>query len=417
MRFLTLSIVAITALFLWGAAVLSAQEREFTDVSQAIKKEQENLENAKRRNQQALNRSNILRNQASETNPSSRRFNLQKQAINADIMAARANLDAARARIAIITQRQSLQQRRLAQQTSPILRLMGALENMTRRPATMMLMQPQSLDDYVHLRAVMASVQPQIAAQTAGLRGQIDLQKTLRDQQKIALASLDEAQEELNRQQASLAGLEAGNVDGALNEQAALEFEKAIIAGERARDIVENIDNIRDDDEVLSALSRLDGPKLRSNTAKLQETQKDNKRDNKRAYIIPQNVQIASGFGELSETGYRERGIRMMVPPSSDIMAPASGVVKYADIYRNFGQIIIIEHGGGWATLITNLASLNVAKGQKVDQNSIVGTSKNSARNRARNSARNSADNNDNAILIELRRNGRPMDIMALVLQ
>lgn len=396
MRIIAILAVMLIGVFLAGFATLSAQIEQRAEISAEVRQEQRNLANAKKRNAEALARSNILRNQANETTQAARRFELQKNAIDADINAALANLDAARARIAIIGQRQSLQQRQLAQETSPILRLMGALENMTRRPSTLMMMQPQSLDDYVHLRAVMASVQPKIAEQTAGLRAQIDLQQSLRNQQKIALTSLRQAEGELSEQQKILAQLESSST-GTVNADNAIEFERTIAAGERARDIVDNIDNIQKDDTALAALSILDGPKPRENEAAVALAA----RDRRQAYLIPANAEIRSGFGELNETGYRERGIRMSVAASSEIFAPASGTINYAGDYRNFGNIIIIEHGGGWTTLITNMASLNVKKGQKVDQKTAIGIAK----------------NNDNEILLELRRNGRPMDIMALAMQ
>ncbi len=415
MRIAILFICLIMASFF--TAALLGQNVDPQSVSMQVIQEQRKLRAAKERNKISLDRSNRLRNKAIESNSERERFNFERQAINADIEAARANLDAARARIVIITQRQSIQQRELAQQTSPILHLMGALENMTRRPATLMIMQPQSLDDYVHLRAIMASVQPKIEQQTAGLRAQISLQQSLRSQQKLALESLEDAQKDLAAQQASLAQLEGSsrNQSGELNATAALEFERAIAAGERARAIVESIDNIQQDDEALAVLSVLDGPKLRNGDG---VSRRAIKRSNKNkmpnsmvsdsmmsetmisAYILPARAQIRSGFSELSVNGYRERGIRMMVPASSAIKAPASGTIEYAGVYRNFGRIVIIEHGGGWATLITNMAAVYVDEGQTINQGDDIGTAKSI----------------DNEILIELRRNGRPMDIMALVL-
>ena len=364
-------------------------------VSEEVAQQQRNLAAAKERNREALARSNAIRSQADSVSREADRFALEKRAVSADINAAQANLDAARARIAIIISRQNVQQRLLAQQTSPILRLMGALENLTRRPASLMVLQPQSLEDYIHVRAVMASVKPRIARQTASLRGQIDLQKNLREQQKIALQSLEKAQSELSERQESLAQLEANsrNQAGALNANAAVEFERAIAAGERARDIVENIDNIQENEEVLAALSVLNGPQLKEGLPIIRTGQ-----DAKLAYILPKSAQIVSGFGEISKNGYRERGISLSVPPRSTIVAPASGTVNYAGKYRNFGHIVIIEHGGGWNSLITNMASLNVSEGQKIDQGSTIGTSKISG----------------NEILMELRRNGRPMDILAI---
>ena len=104
------------------------------------------------------------------------------------------------------------------------------------------------------------------------------------------------------------------------------------------------------------------------------------------------------GFGELSESGFRERGITLNVAAASQILAPAGGVINYAGKYRNFGHIVIIQHGGGWTSLITNMASLNVTKGHKISQGGVVGMAK----------------NGDSNITIELRRNDRAMDIMAI---
>lgn len=393
MRYWIISICALVILILTSQHI--AAQNSANQVSAEVAKAQRNLADAKKRNRRALERGNTLRSQANLVSRDADRFALEKQAINADINAAQANLDAARARIAIIANRQNDQQRMLAQQTSPILRLMGALENLTRRPTSLMVLQPQSLEDYIHVRAVMASVQPRIASQTASLRGQIDLQQSLRDQQKIALQSLEVAQSDLSDRQDSLAQLEvgSGNQSRSLDADTALEFERAIAAGERARDIVENIDNIQGDEEVLAALSVLDGPKLRDNPPISAAIAPQ-----KPAYILPASSKILSGFGELSKNGYRERGISLSVAPRTGIIAPASGTINYAGQYRNFGHIVIIEHGGGWSSLITNMASLNVSKGDKIDQGSSVGTSK----------------NNDNKIVMELRRNGRPMDILAI---
>ena len=78
---------------------------------------------------------------------------------------------------------------------------------------------------------------------------------------------------------------------------------------------------------------------------------------------------------------------------------PAAGRVTYAGKYRSFGQIVIIEHGGGWTSLVTNLASLNVRKGASIAQGAQLG--------------RTRVDQSE--ITLELRRNGRVMDIAALV--
>jgi septal ring factor EnvC (AmiA/AmiB activator) len=117
------------------------------------------------------------------------------------------------------------------------------------------------------------------------------------------------------------------------------------------------------------------------------------------AYRLPAKGVLASGFHELNPTGYRERGIRLIVVPSAPVVAPAAGRVIFAGPYRSYGQIVIIEHGSGWTTLITNLDSVQVAKGGFVVQGSTLGIS----------------GSDVPQIGVELRKNGRVMDVAALL--
>jgi len=115
--------------------------------------------------------------------------------------------------------------------------------------------------------------------------------------------------------------------------------------------------------------------------------------------MLPAKGNVVSGFHELNTTGYRERGIRMAVAAATPVVAPAAGKISFAGHYRSYGQIVIIEHGKGWNTLITNLGAVQVSKGASVAKGAVLGTS-----------------GDDTAeIGVELRKNGRVMDIAALL--
>ncbi len=47
-------------------------------------------------------------------------------------------------------------------------------------------------------------------------------------------------------------------------------------------------------------------------------------------------------------------------------MAPADGVVKFADSFKGFGRVIIMSHKNGYNTVMTNLGTLDVLVGQDV---------------------------------------------------
>jgi septal ring factor EnvC (AmiA/AmiB activator) len=360
----------------------------------SLDSQQQALRDAKKRANVAERHSEMLRQEASNATDAADRLVAQRAVLSAEIDAAAAQIDAANVRMAIISRRQRAQRTQLGQKSEPMLRLNAALQQMTGRPTALMIAQPGQRQDYIHLRAVMATVQPEITRRTSALRQQITIQNELRSQELVALKSLDSARTRLSSRRASLAKLE-GNVRGRagnLSANAAIEFEQAIAQGERARDIVENIDTLRMSGEKAAALTALDGPVLRAAPGMAQSPAK-------RAYLLPVRADLIFGFSELNGTGYRERGLRLSLPPSSPVAAPAAGRISYAGRYRSFGQIVIVEHGGGWTTLVTNLAVLSVAKGATVAQGAILGQTR----------------EDQSEITLELRRNGRVMDIAVLV--
>jgi murein hydrolase activator len=356
--------------------------------------QQEALRDAKAKAQKAERRSELLRQEASNAENAADRIVAQRAVLSAEIAAAEAQIEAANARIAIIGERQRMQRSKLGEESEPVLRLNAALQQMTSRPTALMMAQPGQRSDYIHLRAVMATVQPEIIRRTGALRQQIAVQNELRAQELVALKSLRDARSRLSSRRAALARLEgeARGKAGDLSADAAIEFEQAIAQGERARDIVGRIDSLRLGSEKAGELASLDGPVLRQGAATPRSADRN-------AYMLPAKGNVVSGFNELNTTGYRERGIRLALGPSTPVVAPAAGKVSFAGRYRSYRQIVIIEHGNGWNTLITNLDAVQVAEGTSVIQGAVLGTS-----------------GDDGAeIGIELRKSGRVMDIAALL--
>ena len=355
--------------------------------------QQDALRAAQEKALRAERRSELLRQEASNAESTADRLVAQRAVLSAEIDAAEAQIAAATARIAIISRQQALQRAQLGGESEPVLRLNAALQQMTGRPAVLM-MQPGQREDYVHVRAVMATVQPQIIRRTSDLRQHIAVQSELRAQEYRALKSLGDARSRLKSRQTDLARLQsaAGGKAGALSANAAIAFEQAIAQGERARDIVGRMDIQRLSAEKASELAALDGPMLRPGRATKAVAAGT-------AYILPARGKLLSGFNELNATGYRERGVRIALANDLRVVAPAAGTVSFAGRYRSYGRIVIIEHGNGWNSLITHLGSTQVKKGQAVSQGFVLG----------------SATSDAPEIGVELRKNGRVMDIATIL--
>jgi septal ring factor EnvC (AmiA/AmiB activator) len=354
----------------------------------------EALREAKSRATAAEARSEVLRQEAANAEATADRLVARRAALAAEIDAANAQIATANARIAIITRRQKAQAALLGEAYAPMLRLNALLQNMTRQPVSLLLARPGDRRDYVRLRAAMASIEPVIASRTAALRSQMALQRELQQQERVAIRSLGKARADLASRRKALAALESTSRGKALtlNADAALEFERAIGQGERARDLVERIDAERESGQLAAELANYAGPRPRLGGGKAKSAASS-------AFMLPVSGRLVSGFGELNPTGYRERGIRFAVEPDARVIAPAAGKVTFAGRYRSFGNIVIIEHGNGWASLVTGIEHLGVEAGVQVRQGTLIGH----------------AGGSEPEIMIELRRNGRVIDIAALL--
>jgi murein hydrolase activator len=352
------------------------------------------LREAKQRAAAAEERSEALRQEAATAEAAVDRLVARRAALGAEIDAANAQIATARVRIAIIARRQRAQSALLGEANAPLLRLNALLQKMTQQPVSLLLARPGDRRDYVRLRAAMASIEPVILARTDALRDQMALQKQLQQQEQVAIGSLRKARAELANRRKALASIENDSRGRALslNADAAIEFERAIGQGERARDLVERIDADRESGQNAAALAEFDGPEPRAGAKAVAA-------GSSKAYLLPVTGRVLSGFGELNPNGYRERGVRLAVDAEARVIAPAAGRISFAGRYRSFGNIVIIEHGGGWATLVTGLERLGVEAGSRVGQGAILGY----------------AAEEEPEIMIELRRNGRVMDIAALL--
>jgi len=54
----------------------------------------------------------------------------------------------------------------------------------------------------------------------------------------------------------------------------------------------------------------------------------------------------------------------------------AGGVVYGTGTMRGYGKYVIVDHGKGWHTLYSNVARINVSRGQQLARGGIIGTAR-----------------------------------------
>lgn len=321
-------------------------------------------------------------------------------AVAARIQASEAEIGAAEARLALLARLQREQEQRLAAKQQPIVRLVAALQTMARRPAAAVLVQPGSLDDLVHVRALLAAVRPQIAARTAELREELARARALRADAARTVAALRESRQQAQVEQQRLAQLEIHERrrSAALAGNARLEAERALALGEGSRDLEELVRKLDTQGALRERLASLPGPLPRP--ARLSEALPAEARPaqpQRLDYRLPVLGPITRGFGEALASGARSHGVAIAARPGAIVVAPASGRVTFAGLYRGYGGIAIVDHGDGYTSLVTGLASNLARIGDIVDQGSPLGRA------------------GANGVTVELRRAGQAIDFSTLV--
>ncbi len=81
---------------------------------------------------------------------------------------------------------------------------------------------------------------------------------------------------------------------------------------------------------------------------------------------MPANGVKIHEFGAADGTGGTEKGISIATRAGAQVTAPSDGWVVYAAPYRSYGQLLILNVGGGYHVLLAGMERITVDLGQFV---------------------------------------------------
>lgn len=111
----------------------------------------------------------------------------------------------------------------------------------------------------------------------------------------------------------------------------------------------------------------------------------------------PARGDVVATYGQRTDAFGEGKGVVYATRPGAQIVAPFDGQIVFEGPFRSYGQILIIEHRGGYHTVLAGLARVAVAVGQWLKAGEPVGAM---------------ADGPDTRpqLYVELRRSGEPFD-------
>lgn len=118
-------------------------------------------------------------------------------------------------------------------------------------------------------------------------------------------------------------------------------------------------------------------------------------------------------FGDKTQYGGQSKGIVIETRHGAQITAPCDGWIVYAGEFRSYGQLLIINAGGGYHVLLAGLSQIDVQPGQFVLASEPVGVmSGPSGKDASPKDSSGSAkpQTNSPVLYVEFRKDGRPID-------
>ena len=88
--------------------------------------------------------------------------------------------------------------------------------------------------------------------------------------------------------------------------------------------------------------------------------------DAKGAVPLPAAGAILKTFGSPDGLGGTEHGVYLATPAGATVSAPADGAMLFSGPYRSYGQLLIIDAGGGYYVLLAGMDRINVESGEFV---------------------------------------------------
>jgi septal ring factor EnvC (AmiA/AmiB activator) len=251
--------------------------------------------------------------------------------------------------------------------------VLAALQRIGRRPPPALIATPEDALQSVRTAMVLGAVLPHMRHEVEALAN--DLSDLVALRKKI-----DAEREQLRAEMASLDG-ERTRMTALVDErQRQLADRESALDAERTRagGLAREVDNLKD------LIAKLEQG-LDANTRETREAARSDGRLALSAFRdpgrlapavafaslrgqvpIPVNGVKLKEFGAPDGNGGAERGLSIATRAGAQVTAPADGWVVYAGAFRSYGQLLILNVGGGYHVLLAGMERISVDLGQFV---------------------------------------------------
>ncbi len=343
----------------------------------AIEQHDKELDAALARQRDSIQNQAKLRIEIEALGQDRRKFNQDLISTAARVRSVENNIDATRTRLEPLDEKEKLFRQSLAERRDVIVEILAALQRIGRQPPPALMVRPEDALQAVRTAIMLGAVVPEMRAQADALAGDLSdlvlVRKEIVNERDRLAGDLDL----LGHEQLRLTLLIDERQKKEAVAQQALDAEQ-----QRAADFAHQVDSIKD------LIAKLEGsldPATRAARDAARTIANDATQpqlaalsdpgrlapavafaDMRGHLHLPVNGMPIREFGGSDGVGGTQKGLSIAAPAGAEIIAPCDGWVVYAGPFRSYGQLLILNAGGGYHVLLAGMDRISVDIGQFV---------------------------------------------------
>lgn len=392
--------------------ILLAQNNDDDEKRDALKKHEKELEATRNAQRESSDTKARLTHEIEEIGVDRRKLNEALIGTAAKLRDLEIKVDATETRLAPLDENAARLRKSLETRRAVIGEVLAALQRIGYRPPPALIASPEDALKAVRTAMVLGAVLPDMRRKVDALVD--DLSSLVAVRKEIA------AERDKLKTQSALLASERTRMTALIAERQKQqeEREKSLQAEQtHAMELAQQVDNLED---LIAKLEQSLGSAIQSSHETRGDTQAalaalhDPGRlgpavafaSLRRQVPMPVNGIKLREFGAPDGIGGTEKGLSIATRAGAQVTAPADGWVVYAGPFRSYGQLLILNVGGGYHLLLAGMDRISVDLGQFVltgEPVAVMGSSSPIA-------AVLTTGSSQPVLYIEFRKDGRPVD-------
>jgi septal ring factor EnvC (AmiA/AmiB activator) len=403
-----------------AAAQIAAPAQQATAASaDTIKQREQELEVTRLQQKSAAEAQQKLKADIAAIGQDRSKLNQQLIDIAGQVRSVETRIGDAEARLRPLDSREQEIRGSMDSRRSEIVEVLAALQRAGRRTPPALLVRPEDALQSLRTAMLLGSVVPELRERAEKLAGDLTELVTLRKTIATERDRLAVDRDKLREDQTRLAAL----VDERQRQQSSIEKDLEV-EGARAIALSRQVDSLQGliakmEQDLKSAAKAAATANLQGAPATL------NGRPNlgalrdparmspaiafasaKGLFAMPVNGVKIREFGASDGAGGVEKGISLATRAGSQVTTPCDGWVVYAGPFRSYGQLLILNAGGGYHVLIAGMERISVNIGQFVLTGEPVAT----MGSKSQVASILAANASQPVLYVEFRKDGTPID-------